>query len=311
MKLALSGTLEALLEAKAARLGISPQEALRMLAVQWVQGEAPAAPARDPHGTLPGTGGTFKEGESLSGEGEEEEQEDGFQVVEQLLRKEARRKARARPNDDPPGFPEFWAAYPRKQKRGDARKAWLQVAKVIPPLPVVLGAIEEQRGSPQWQRENGQFIPYPASWLRGECWGDCATVLPFAPPDPELAWRVEEVWASRVYAYREYQRQNVGVAPSVDPVLTPALRGLIEQAIRTFDGNLGAQERAAWRRDSIARAAGIGHFYSAWHIGEDPKAPGMKQLGHDLPWRNGNTQRFADLYFETRDLSEAAERARR
>ena len=81
-----------------------------------------------------------------------------------------------------PEFQAFWAAYPRKAAKLDAAKAWLQTAGKRPPLADLLAAIAEQSRSPQWTRDNGDGIPYPATWLRGERWGDSLTVST-APPD--------------------------------------------------------------------------------------------------------------------------------
>ena len=66
-------------------------------------------------------------------------------------------------------FDVFWQAYPRKTGKAAARKAF---DKAKPPLDVVLKAIEAQKHSAQWQRDNGQYIPYPATWLNQGRWED-------------------------------------------------------------------------------------------------------------------------------------------
>jgi hypothetical protein len=69
-------------------------------------------------------------------------------------------------------FDRFWAAYPRKVAKADARKAWIQTQKIRPPLDNILKAIESACRSSQWVKGGGDFIPYPATWLRGERWED-------------------------------------------------------------------------------------------------------------------------------------------
>lgn len=69
-------------------------------------------------------------------------------------------------------FDTFWAAYPRRQAKGDARKAWQQTAAIRPPIDEVLKAILAHRRSEQWRKDGGQFIPMPATWLRQERWED-------------------------------------------------------------------------------------------------------------------------------------------
>ncbi|HBR31932.1 MAG TPA: hypothetical protein DD733_07600 [Clostridiales bacterium] len=40
----------------------------------------------------------------------------------------------------------------------------------------MLNAIEAAKKSEQWQKDGGQFIPYPGSWLRDKGWEDEYTV---------------------------------------------------------------------------------------------------------------------------------------
>ena len=39
-------------------------------------------------------------------------------------------------------------------------------------LEQMLQAIEEQKKSKDWQKDNGQFIPYPYTWLNQGRWKD-------------------------------------------------------------------------------------------------------------------------------------------
>lgn len=68
-------------------------------------------------------------------------------------------------------FDRFWAAYPLKQGKGAARKAF-QKARKKAPLETMLSAIEHQKQSAQWRRDGGQYIPQPATWLNQERWDD-------------------------------------------------------------------------------------------------------------------------------------------
>lgn len=66
-------------------------------------------------------------------------------------------------------FEQFWLAYPKKKNKIDAQKAFKTVKA---PLKTLLDAIERQKQSEQWKRDSGQFIPYPATWLRRGAWED-------------------------------------------------------------------------------------------------------------------------------------------
>jgi hypothetical protein len=67
-------------------------------------------------------------------------------------------------------FSDFWAKYPRKVAKKDAERAWKQIDPTE--HQKVLAAIDRHRKSEQWRKDGGQFIPFPASWIRGERWTD-------------------------------------------------------------------------------------------------------------------------------------------
>lgn len=69
-------------------------------------------------------------------------------------------------------FEQFWKIYPRRVAKAEARKAWKQVEKLRPPIADLLKSVYAARASRDWQRDDGQYIPYPSSWLRGERWDD-------------------------------------------------------------------------------------------------------------------------------------------
>lgn len=69
-------------------------------------------------------------------------------------------------------FGMFWRHYPKKKSKGDAYKAWLQTASKRPPLKTILHAVIVLKSSLDWQKDNGQFVPHPATWLRAWGWAD-------------------------------------------------------------------------------------------------------------------------------------------
>lgn len=82
-------------------------------------------------------------------------------------------------------FEIFWKAYPksRRQAKGAARKAFLKLKVTDELLETMLEALEVQKLSIQWQRENGQYIPMPSTWLNQTRWEDETDEVPFEP-DP-------------------------------------------------------------------------------------------------------------------------------
>lgn len=70
------------------------------------------------------------------------------------------------------GFEKFWKAYPKKVAKTQALKAWSKLKPNAELQQIILNALERQKQSAQWQKDNGQFIPYPATWLNGRRWED-------------------------------------------------------------------------------------------------------------------------------------------
>jgi hypothetical protein len=93
-------------------------------------------------------------------------------------------------------FAQFWAAYPRKRNKIDARKAFWSARRTGVTLDAMLSALDWQRGQSQWVRDGGQYIPFPASWIRAGSYDD--------EPDEPIAVPVKEHW------YEVCQREHGG-----------------------------------------------------------------------------------------------------
>lgn len=66
-------------------------------------------------------------------------------------------------------FKAFWEAYPKKVGKKEAQKSW---SKVKVDIDVILNALEIVKNTDDWKKQNGKFIPYPATWLNGARWED-------------------------------------------------------------------------------------------------------------------------------------------
>ena len=66
-------------------------------------------------------------------------------------------------------FDTFWNEYPRKIGKAAALKAWI---KHKPDIDLVLKALEWQKKSAQWFKNNGLYIPHASTWLNGSRWLD-------------------------------------------------------------------------------------------------------------------------------------------
>jgi len=69
-------------------------------------------------------------------------------------------------------FDRFWAVYPRHEGKQTALKAFSSLNPSEELLQTMIQAIEKQKCSDQWKKGGGQYIPHPASWIRGKRWED-------------------------------------------------------------------------------------------------------------------------------------------
>jgi len=93
---------------------------------------------------------------------------------------------RMKPTDDTPGFSRFWEAFPRKIGKADARAMWLKW-KCEPFTDKILAVLDAARKSPDWTKEAGTYIPYPATWLNREGWEDDFTGSKSKPVDKKTS----------------------------------------------------------------------------------------------------------------------------
>jgi hypothetical protein len=83
----------------------------------------------------------------------------------------------------PPGFEEFWKAYPRKVGKDAAAKAFARRKVGTDLLAQMLTAINSRKSSEAWRKNGGQFIPHPSTWLNEGRWKDEDGAGPSVEPD--------------------------------------------------------------------------------------------------------------------------------
>ena len=69
-------------------------------------------------------------------------------------------------------FDTFWTAYPKRKGKIAAQKAWSKIRLSEKQVSEILISLEWQTSQPDWQKDNGQYIPNPATWLNGQRWLD-------------------------------------------------------------------------------------------------------------------------------------------
>lgn len=100
---------------------------------------------------------------------------------------------------DTEAFNIWYAAYPKKKAKGDAIKAWGQTKKDRIDLQAMLNILRQQCATKEWLKNEGEFIPYPATYLRRLQFLD---ELEVRLPEIEGAWR--DTWPGIVAKGKQF-----------------------------------------------------------------------------------------------------------
>lgn len=82
------------------------------------------------------------------------------------------------------GFDELFSIYPNQDNRMKAHRRYLRLAPTAALQQTMRTAIEAQRLGKRWTKDDGEFVPEFATWLRNERWRD----VPRVPGAAAGAW---------------------------------------------------------------------------------------------------------------------------
>ena len=100
-----------------------------------------------------------------------------------------------------PFFDVFWSEYPKKMNKSTAVKAWAKLKPDSELLNKIMEGLARWKQSESWQRDNGRFIPYPASWLNGRRWEDEVQTVSSSP-------RPSRTVTAQEYTQRDYKDEQ-------------------------------------------------------------------------------------------------------
>lgn len=90
-------------------------------------------------------------------------------------------------------FDKFWQAYPKKVSKKQAQKSWKKINPSLELFKKILKALEMVKQTEQWEKDNGKFIPYPATWLNQERWTDEIKMMQDIKPVIEPKLKIKPV----------------------------------------------------------------------------------------------------------------------
>ncbi|MEA4869924.1 MAG: hypothetical protein VB062_04720 [Christensenella sp.] len=91
-------------------------------------------------------------------------------------------------------FETFWKAYPKKKSRDAAKRAFEKLArsKSAPTIDKLIGSVSEHLNTPEWKKDGGQYIPYPATYLNAGSYDDEIVSSPQEKPKAKPAPMIDE-----------------------------------------------------------------------------------------------------------------------
>lgn len=69
-------------------------------------------------------------------------------------------------------FNKFWSEYPKKVNKKGCFTSFKRIKNLKFEFPLIMEALENFKNSKQWQKDNGQYIPNPQTFINQERWKD-------------------------------------------------------------------------------------------------------------------------------------------
>ena len=101
-------------------------------------------------------------------------------------------------------FDVFWNEYPKKVGKQDAMKSWKKIKPDEHLMEKIISGLRNWKASDQWLKENGQYIPFPATWLNKRRWEDEVPVKRKEPASPVQPKAPEKKVVAQNYEQRNY-----------------------------------------------------------------------------------------------------------
>lgn len=108
---------------------------------------------------------------------EEDKQKEDDNHSSNIIKQDTKNKAIKKQNKElnelqEKQFDKFWQAYPKKVSKKQAQKSWKKINPSLELFEKILKALEMVKQTEQWKKDNGKYVPYPATWLNQERWTD-------------------------------------------------------------------------------------------------------------------------------------------
>jgi len=109
-------------------------------------------------------------------------------------------------------FNAFWACYPKKVDKQEAKKAWRKIKPNAELADEIMSGLQKWTESYDWLKDDGRYIPYPATWLNKRRWED--EPLKMAEPSRSTTAPMKRVIAQD-YSQRDYSHVDDDIMADV------------------------------------------------------------------------------------------------
>lgn len=125
-------------------------------------------------------------------------------------------------------FERFWKAYPRRDVKKEAYRAWQQVYHVMPNAEVVIKQAAAFAEHCKREGTEKRFIPHPSTWLRAFRWEDVYQARSGLPPMTD----------GKIRIYRDMQKESEthGTHPRWSEYRNKVMSGQIKTGFKEFVG---------------------------------------------------------------------------
>lgn len=69
-------------------------------------------------------------------------------------------------------FNAFYKEYPKHRAKDKALKSWMKIKLDKELIETIMEAVNRQKETEDWIKDNGKYVPYPATWLNQKRWED-------------------------------------------------------------------------------------------------------------------------------------------
>lgn len=94
-------------------------------------------------------------------------------------------------------FEKFWKSYPKKQNKAKTEKWFEKYNPDEELMNTILESLNKFKKTKEWNKDNGQYIPMPTTWLNGRRWEDDLSSEPIEETEADVDEYIRKIMEER------------------------------------------------------------------------------------------------------------------